>query len=45
MDTRFFLPIFLKNKNRNILSNWGFNGWAKYKNFKNDNREFKSKKI
>ena len=39
--TRDFLPIFLKDKkNRNILSNWGFNGWAKYKNFKNDNRAY-----
>ena len=33
--TRDYLPIFLKNdKNRNILSNWEFNAWAKYKNFK-----------
>ena len=39
--TRDFLPIFIKdNKNRNILSNWEFNGWAKYKNFKNDNKAF-----
>ena len=32
-------PIFLKNKKNNVLlSNWNFNGWAKYKNFKNDNK-------
>ena len=32
-------PIFLKDKKNNILlSNWNFNGWAKYKNFKNDNK-------
>ena len=45
--TRDFLPIFLKDKkNRNIISNWEFNGWAKYKNFKNDNRAYlKVKKI
>ena len=36
--TRDFLPIFIKNeKKKNILSKWEFNGWAKYKNFKNDN--------
>ena len=39
--TRDFLPIFLKDKrNRNIISNWEFNGWAKYKNFKNDNKAY-----
>ena len=39
--TRDFLPIFLKDKkNSNILSNWQFNAWAKYKNFKNDNRAY-----
>ena len=45
--TRDFLPIFLKDKkNKNILSNWKFNAWAKYKNFKNDNRAYlKVKKI
>ena len=45
--TRDFLPIFLKNnKNRNILSNWEFNAWAKYKNYKNDNKAYlKVKKI
>ena len=38
---RDFLPIFLKDKrNRNIISNWEFNGWAKYKNFKNDNKTY-----
>ncbi len=39
--TRDFLPIFLKDRNnRNIISNWEFNGWAKYKNFKNDNKAY-----
>ena len=44
---RDFLPIFLKDKrNRNIISNWEFNGWAKYKNFKNDNKAYlKVKKL
>ena len=28
-------PIFVKNKkNKNLLCNWKFNGWAKYKNHK-----------
>ena len=32
-------PIFLKgSQGKKILSNWKFNGWAKYKNHKNDNR-------
>ena len=31
-------PIFIKNKkNKNILLNWEFNGWAKYKNYTADN--------
>ena len=39
--TRDFLPIFIKNKkNRNLLSNWEFNAWAKYKNFKKDNQAY-----
>ena len=40
-------PIFLKDKKKNIiLSNWNFNAWAKYKNFKNDNViNLKSSKI
>ena len=39
--TRDFLPIFLKDKkNRNVLSNWEFNAWSKYKNFRNDNRAY-----
>tara|TARA_A100001011_G_scaffold91660_1_gene96289 strand:+ start:65 stop:1117 length:1053 start_codon:yes stop_codon:yes gene_type:complete len=39
--TRDFLPIFIKDhKKRNILSKWEFNGWAKYKNFKNDNKAY-----
>ena len=38
---RDFLPIFLKDKkNRNILSNWQFNAWAKYKNYRNDNKAY-----
>ncbi len=32
-------PIFIKDKkNRNILLNWKFNGWAKYNNYKADNK-------
>ena len=32
-------PIFVKNKlNQRILVDWGFNGWAKYKNFNYDNK-------
>ncbi len=32
-------PIFLKNKkNKNVLCNWKFNGWAKYTNHKNDDK-------
>ena len=32
-------PIFVKNKkNKNILLNWKFNGWAKYKNYKADDK-------
>ena len=32
-------PIFVKDKkNQNILLNWKFNGWAKYKNYKEDNK-------
>ncbi len=44
---RDFLPIFLKDKrNKNIISNWEFSGWAKYKNFKNDNKTYlKVKKL
>ena len=39
--TRDFLPIFIKDKrNRNLLTNWEFNGWAKYKNFKKDNKAY-----
>ena len=41
--TRDFLPIFIKDrKKRNVLSNWEFNAWAKYKNFKNDNTTYLS---
>ena len=39
--TRDYLPIFVKNnKNRIFLTNWEFNAWAKYKNFKKDNKAF-----
>ena len=39
--TRDFLPIFVKNnKNKNLLTNWEFNAWAKYRNFKKDNKAF-----
>ena len=38
--TRDFLPIFIKDKKRNLLSKWEFNGWAKYRNFKNDNKAY-----
>ena len=32
-------PIFIKDKkNKNILLNWKFNGWAKYNNYRADNR-------
>ena len=32
-------PIFVKNKNnKKVLINWGFNGWAKYKDFNYDNK-------
>ena len=39
--TRDSLPIFLKLKeNKKILSKWEFNAWAKYKNFKKDNKAY-----
>ena len=39
--TRDFLPIFIKNsKNESFLSNWEFNAWSKYKNFKKDNKAY-----
>ena len=32
-------PIFVKNKlNQKVLIDWGFNSWAKYKNFNHDNK-------
>ena len=32
-------PIFVKNKkNKNILLNWKFNGWAKYKDYRADDK-------
>lgn len=40
-------PIFVKNKlNQKVLIDWGFNSWAKYKNFNHDNKiGIKIKKI
>ena len=39
--TRDFLPIFIKDKkNRKFLTNWEFNAWAKYNNFKKDNKAY-----
>ncbi len=39
--TRDFLPIFIKdNNNKKFLTNWKFNAWAKYKNFKKDNKAY-----
>ncbi len=39
--TRDFLPIFIKdNKGRKFLTNWKFNAWSKYKNFKKDNKAY-----
>ena len=40
MDTKITkLDNFVKNKtNKNILLNWKFNGWAKYKNYRADNK-------
>ena len=32
-------PIFVKNElNQKVLIDWGFNSWAKYKNFNHDNK-------
>ena len=32
-------PIFLKDKNnKSVMSNWKFNGWAKYNNYKEDDK-------
>ena len=32
-------PIFVKDtQNKNIMCNWKFNGWAKYKNYKHDEK-------
>ena len=35
---RYRANILLKIKNQNILLNWEFNGWAKYKNYREDNK-------
>jgi agmatine deiminase len=37
--TRDYCPIFLRNSSsETAISNWIFNGWAKYDNWKNDNK-------
>ena len=36
--TRDFCPIFVKNKSGEVaITDWEFNGWAKYDNYKRDN--------
>ena len=47
MDTGFLTNFFERQKkNKNVLSNWEFNAWSKYKNFKNDNNAYlKIKKL
>jgi agmatine deiminase len=37
--TRDYCPIFVRNKRgQTAITNWIFNGWAKYDNWKNDNK-------
>jgi agmatine deiminase len=37
--TRDYCPIFVRNAGRELaITNWLFNGWAKYDNFRDDNR-------
>lgn len=45
--TRDSGPIFIKNKNSVAVTNWQFNAWAKYADWKHDNRlpEHVSKKF
>ena len=38
MDERYRADIYYNKKNQNILLNWKFNGWAKYKNYRADNK-------
>jgi len=35
--TRDFAPIFVKRDEEVLITNWKFNGWAKYENWKRDN--------
>ena len=35
--TRDFAPIFVKRDKEVLITNWKFNGWAKYPNWKRDN--------
>ena len=35
---RDFGPIFVKSASEVAMTSWEFNGWAKYDNYKNDNR-------
>ena len=35
--TRDFCPLFIKNKAEVAITNWHFNGWAKYDNWASDN--------
>jgi agmatine deiminase len=35
--TRDFAPIFVKRGSEVLITNWKFNGWAKYRNWKKDN--------
>src|ERR1700692_1708038 len=37
--TRDYCPIFIRNPRGEVaITNWIFNGWAKYDNWKNDNK-------
>jgi agmatine deiminase len=37
--TRDYCPLFVKNEKGEVaITNWIFNGWAKYPNWKNDNK-------
>ena len=37
--TRDYCPIFVRNQNGEVaITNWLFNGWAKYDNWRDDNR-------
>ncbi len=36
--TRDYCPIFVRNDSEIAITNWLFNGWAKYDNWRDDNR-------